>query len=81
MNSWIERLRIVGLDRQRERRAAQNSTETDGNSPTPPPEAYAIPGKRRRAVGEEKVIISEDGLSRRKARRAQSENLEVEMES
>ncbi|KAL8276158.1 hypothetical protein RQP46_011452 [Phenoliferia psychrophenolica] len=41
--SWIERLRIVGLDRQRHRR--------EHSPPGPPEETYAVGFKRRRATG------------------------------
>lgn len=45
MYSWIERLRIVGLDRQRQRQAAQS---TSTSSPPPPPTDSTVAGTKRR---------------------------------
>lgn len=84
--AWIERLRIVGLDRQRERRAAQNSAHHD--SPPSPPDSYAVPGvKRRRGPLPVDTILAsgrmaeDEGLSRRKRRGSEREGFEFEHES
>ena len=86
---WIERLRVVGLDRQRERRAA-----AAGMSPPSPPDSLssgAAGTKRRRAVipvdtqslaYSRTGTMEEDGLVRRKksGRSSGRESMEIESE-
>ena len=86
---WIERLRIVGLDRQRERRAA-----AAGMSPPSPPDSLsssAAGTKRRRgvipvdigsSVPYSRGTMEEDGLVRRKksGRSSGRDSMEIETE-
>ena len=91
LNRWIERLRIVGLDRQRERRAAQHLD--DPMSPPSVPESFVAPGAKRRrgppttdnlSTVTGRVGADEEGLLRRKkGGRGSSgrESMELESES
>lgn len=65
--SWIERLRIIGMDRQRQRQAAEDMS--------PPPPAEPTVNKRRRAIARDsdgsiatgmESMDNDDGITRRK---------------